>query len=472
MEGSEAENPQSPESSSKSRLVWTEFQQLWPLALPLAAVQLGENLLGAVDMAVVGRLGKIELGATGLGNAMFFGTAIFGIGLMRGLDPLVAQAVGAKEGKHAHEIFWQGIWISLLVSLPLCLLVWVLGQALPLFGIEQAIASQSAAYIYGRLPAMIPLLVFTGARSYLQSFELTRPMLMSVFIANLINLPLSWLMVFGDAGLLRLGLPAMGFPALGVMGAGLTSTACTLFQCVVLLFVIHRIVKRDSELRAETVRPQLLLIKRALKLGVPLGLTFLSEVGVFALVGILMGNLSPDSLAGHQVALTLASAAFMIPLGIGSAASVRVGLAVGRGDHVGVRIAGFVSVGTGVVIMLVTAALFVTIPDKLVGLITDQADAIMAATPLIFIAAIFQLSDGVQAVTAGALRGAGDTKWPLAAYLSAFYLFGLPFGCLLAFPLGYGAEGLWWGLSLGLTAIALALVGRFLNISNKAIHRV
>jgi multidrug resistance protein, MATE family len=452
--------------------VLAEFKQLWPLALPLAAVQLGENLLGAVDIAVVGRLGKVELGATGLGNALFFGTAIFGIGLMRGLDPLISQAVGAKEHRSAQNLFWQGVWLSLIVSIPLCFVVWFLAQNLTLFGIDAVIADQSIAYVSGRLPAMIPLLVFTGSRCYLQAFEITRPMLIGVVLANLLNLPLSWLLVFGDAGLMGFGLPAMGVPALGVMGAGLTSTFCTVFQCVFLLWYIRRHIARQSGLKSVSFWPKAQMMIRASRIGVPLGLTFLSEVAVFAIVGILMGNLSPDSLAGHQVALTLASASFMVPLGIGTAASVRVGRAIGRGDSAGARLAGFVSIGTGVLFMAVMATIFMGAPEALIKLITDQPDAIAAATPLIFIAAVFQLSDGIQAVTAGALRGTGDTKWPLALYLAAFYLFGLPVGCLLAFPLGYGAEGLWWGLSLGLTVVAVSLVGRFWILSKRALKRV
>lgn len=451
---------------------WAEFQQLWPLALPLALVQLGENLLGAVDTAVVGRLGKVELGATGLGNALFFGTAIFGIGLMRGLDPLIAQAVGAREMKSAHEIFWQGLWISTLVSIPLCLIVWLLGHNLSLFGIGAETAQHSMAYLYGRLPAMIPLLLFTSSRCYLQALEVTRPMLIGVILANILNFPLSWLLVFGDAGLERFGFAGVGLPAMGVAGAGVTSTICTLFQCALLLIVIHHSLKKTPESRADSMKPQWPIIHRALSLGIPLGLTFLSEVAVFGLVSILMGNLSPDSLAGHQVALTLASASFMIPLGIGTAAAVRVGHAVGRGDFKAARLAGFVSVGTGMSFMVFSALLFICFPEPLARLITDQPDAILAATPLLFIAAIFQLSDGVQAVTSGALRGAGDTKWPLAIYLGAFYLFGLPFGILMAFPLDYGASGLWWGLSLGLTVVAVLLIARFLIISKTSIQRV
>ncbi|MDF1661304.1 MAG: MATE family efflux transporter, partial [Planctomycetota bacterium] len=379
---------------------------------------------------------------------------------------------GAKEMKSAHEIFWQGLWISTLVSFPLCAIVWILGQNLVNFGIDGETAGHSMAYLYGRLPAMIPLLLFTSSRCYLQALEITRPMLIGVVLANLLNVPLSWLLVFGDEGLLRFGFSPMGIPALGVAGAGVTSSVCTVFQCALLLFVIHRSLRKTPERRTDSVKPNWPVIKRALALGVPLGLTFLSEVAVFGLVSILMGNLSPDSLAGHQVALTLASASFMIPLGIGTAASVRVGHAIGRGDSKGARMAGFVSVGTGMCFMAFSALIFIFFPEPLARLITDQPDAILAAIPLLFIAAIFQLSDGVQAVTSGALRGAGDTKWPLAIYLGAFYLFGLPFGILMAFPLNYGASGLWWGLSLGLTVVAILLIARFMSLSKTAIQRV
>ena len=197
-----------------------------------------------------------------------------------------------------------------------------------------------------------------------------------------------------------------------------------------------------------------------------------AEFGVFSLVNVLMGNIDERALAGHQVAITLASATFMVPVGIGAAASVRVGRAIGRGDGPGTRLAGLVSLASGMGFMAVSALAFLLVPRQLAGVITDKADVISAAVPLLFVAAVFQLSDGAQAVAAGALRGAGDTRFPLLANLAGHYLIGLPLGVLLAFHFGMGARGLWWGLSAGLTGVALALGSRFLRISSRHVLRV
>jgi multidrug resistance protein, MATE family len=185
-----------------------------------------------------------------------------------------------------------------------------------------------------------------------------------------------------------------------------------------------------------------------------------------------MGNIGTRALAAHQVAITLASATFMIPVGIGAAASVRVGRAVGRADPPGTRLAGLVAIGTGCAFMVLAALAFLLAPRAIAGIITSELGVIDAVVPLLFVAAVFQLSDGVQAVAAGALRGAGDTRFALIANLCGHYLIGLPIGTLLAFRLGLGASGLWWGLSAGLTAVAIALTLRFVRLSSRPIQRV
>jgi MATE family multidrug resistance protein len=213
-------------------------------------------------------------------------------------------------------------------------------------------------------------------------------------------------------------------------------------------------------------------MRRAISLGLPIGLQMLAEFGVFALVAVLIATIDSRSLAAHQVAITLASTSFMVPVGIGAAASVRVGHAVGRGDVAATRLAGLVSMAAGVAFMLFSAAIFVLLPRTLAAAVTNERGVIDAVVPLLFVAAVFQLSDGLQAVAAGALRGAGDTRFPLGANLVGHYLIGLPIGVLLGFGLGLGARGLWWGLSAGLTCVAIALGLRFIRVSARPIARV
>ena len=214
------------------------------------------------------------------------------------------------------------------------------------------------------------------------------------------------------------------------------------------------------------------MARKALVIGTPIGLQMVAEFGVFSLVNLLMGRLSPESLAAHQVAITIASATFMVPVGIGAAASVRVGQAIGDGDAARTRLAGWSGLTIGMLVMLVSAAVFLFAPRLVARLVTDQVEVMEAAVPLLFVAAVFQLSDGAQAVMAGALRGAGDTRVALFANLAGHYGLGLPLGILLTFVLGMGATGLWWGLSLGLSAVAAVLILRFVRLTGRAIARV
>lgn len=454
---------------SRSPTLTEELSGLLRLALPLALANLGQTLIGAVDTAVVGRLGELELGATGLGNTVFFTITVLGLGVMLGIDPLVSQAFGAGEQLRARRALWQGVWLSLLIGAPLTLLVLGLGALLERLGISPASAEQTRAYIAARVPSLIPFLLFIGARSYLQAASLTRPMVIAVVVANLVNLPLSWALVFGDAGLVDLGLPGLGVPALGVAGAAWASTACTVIQLVILALAVQRVAAPSS---AAHRRPDRELLLKALVIGTPIGLQMLAEFGVFGLVNLLMGNIGTRELAAHQVAITLASSTFMVPVGVGAAASVRVGRAVGRQDAPGTRLAGLVAIGAGSAFMLAAALTFLLVPRLLAGIITSESAVIDAVVPLLFVAAVFQLSDGVQAVAAGALRGAGDTRFALFANLGGHYLIGLPLGVLLAFSLGIGARGLWWGLSAGLTCVAAGLTLRFLRLSARPIARV
>lgn len=436
--------------------------------MPLALAQLGQMLLGAVDTAVLGRYGELELGASGLGNSVYFTFALFGMGVMQGLDPLVSQALGAGEAERARYTLWQGLWLALAMTVPVTVLIVATGGLLELLGIEPATADQARVYVYSRLPGLLPFFVFAALRSYLQARHVTRPLIVGMVLANILNVPLSWLLVFGDSGLRRFGLPACGVPELGVVGAGLTSTVCTVLQMAVLLVALRRLDSGAEPSR----RPERRVIARAFSLGLPIGFAILAEVGVFSATNFAMGNLGKQELAAHQVALTLSALTFMIPMGVGAATSVRVGHAVGRGDTAGARRSGLLGLCLGGGFMALGSVAFVLAPESLSRLITDQESAISAAVPLVFIAAVFQLSDGIQAVAAGALRGAGDTRVTMLANVFGHYLVGLPLGLGLCFVLGWGAQGLWWGLSAGLTAVAIALMARFLVLTRRELERV
>lgn len=438
------------------------------LAMPIAAANLGNQLLGLVDTAVVGRLGEVPLGAVGLGNSLYFAVTVVGLGLMLGLDPLLAQAIGAGEHQRAHDTFWQGGWIAVMLTVPLALAIVGLVLLLEPLGIEHATAVETGRYVFARLPGLFFFLLIIGGRSFLQAHSVTAPIIVGVVVANVINLPLSWALVFGDAGLVDLGLPALGFPRLGVAGAAWTSTVCTVIQCAIVLWAVRGLDPAGAVARR---RPDRDLIGRALSLGAPIGLALLAEVGLFALVGVLMGILGTRPLAAHNVAVQLVSTTFQVPLAIGAAASVRVGRAVGRGDVAGTRTAGLAAFAIVVAFMSTTSATFVLLPEPLALLITDEMPVIRAAVPLVWVAAAFQIGDGMQAVAAGALRGAGDTRFAMVANLLGHYIVGLPVGIYLTWTAGWGAPGLWWALTAGLSTVAVALTWRFTRISAGVIVR-
>ncbi|HLV64744.1 MAG TPA: MATE family efflux transporter, partial [Polyangiaceae bacterium] len=330
------------------------------------------------------------------------------------------------------------------------------------------IAEQTRGYLHARLPAVLPWLALAASRAFLQAHTVTRPLVVGVVVANVVNFPLTWLLVFGDAGLLELGLPGLGVAQLGTAGAGLASAVSTLVQLAIALAAVRAAWDRGSE---QSRRPEPTIIRDVLRLGTPIGLTLLAEVGSFALVSVLMGNLGQRALASHNVAISLVSSTFQIALALGAAASVRVGHAIGRADAEATRRAGLTAIASGGLGMLLSAGAFVAIPRPLARILTDEPGVIEAAVPLLAVAAAFQLSDGVQAVAAGVLRGAGDTQVPLYANLAGHYAIGIPIGASLAWGAGWGAVGLWWGLSAGLTAVAILLTARFWLLSRRAIRR-
>jgi MATE family multidrug resistance protein len=444
-----------------------EFRSLVRLALPLVLAHAGNQLITTVDAAIVGRLGAGPLAAVGLGNAIFFFLTITGMGVMLALDPLVAQAFGAGDEVRARRLLWQGVWLSLGVGGVIGLLLLLAPAILAPFGIEPEVIADARIYLWLRIPGVVPFLLFAAMRSYLQAAGVTRPMVVAVIAANLVNFAAAWLLVFGGAALPPWAGPLRHVPAFGVAGAAVAGSITYLAQAVVLALFVRAVPVRHPV--AGHRQPARKDLATAFRVGLPIGLQFGAEVGIFSLAGLLAGKVGTLAVASHQVALTLVSLSFTVATGLGAAGAVRVGRAIGAGDAPGTRRAGLTAIGTGAGFMALAGLAFFLFPGTFVRLLTDDPEVLAVAVPLVAVAAVFQLSDGCQGVTAGVLRGAGDTRFPFLANLVGHWAIGLPIAIALAFGLGRGVTGLWWGLCAGLTAVATALVLRFLRLSRRRI---
>ena len=445
-----------------------EFRELFRLAGPVAAAQAGTQMMGLVDVAVLGRLGARELAASGVANAVFFALSVVGTGVVLGIDPLVAQAVGAGDHVRARRSLWQGVWLAIGVSAVLTCIIGIGAYALPLVGAPE-LTEDARAFLLVRTTSLLPLLLFFVGRSYLQAYGRTRPLLVAMIGANVLNFFGDLVLVFGGQSLPEWTGVLRRIPALHVAGAALATTICTIFEVLILLVPLRH-MSRAMNLPAHVDhRWNRGEVARAFRIGLPIGLQMGAEVGVFALVALLAARVGTLQLAAHQVAIGLASFTFTIAVGIASAGSVRVGIGVGARNQLAARRAGHIAFLGGALVMGTSAALFALIPRSLARLITDQENVLAAAAPLLLVVAVFQLSDGVQAVGAGVLRGAGDTKYTLYANLFGHWCIGLPTALLLGFYAGYGVVGLWWGLCAGLTAVAILLLFRFNRLSKTAI---
>ncbi len=419
------------------------------LAVPIVVVQVGMMLLGVVDTMVVGRLSSEALAAVALGHVMIVAVSSFGIGMLLALDPLVAQAVGARDTTAVRRSVQRGLLIALGLMVPSILLLLPSETVLGFFRQPSEIVPIAANYIRICIPGLLPFYGFVVLRQSLQAMGRMRSIVLTIVVVNLFNLFADWALVFGVGPV----------PPLGPMGSAWATTAARTLLFMVLFVVAHKelgplLSRLDRE--AFRIRP----LWRVIRLGTPIGFQVQLEIIAFAVIALLMGGFGTLQMASHQVAINLASLTFMVPLGVGSAAAIRVGQAIGAGDSNGARRAAAASVIIGAGFMSLMAALFIGAPRLLATAYTSVEEVVALAALLIPIAGYFQIFDGLQVVSAGVLRGAGDTRMPLVANILGFWFVGLPTSLLLGFRLGFGPQGLWWGFVAGLGAVAVFLLAR------------
>jgi len=443
----------------------TGFWSLVKLAAPIAVSQAGYAMMGLVDTAVVGRAGAVPLAAVGLANAVFIAFTIFGMGVLIGLDGLISQSLGAGQPTRGRELFWTGIWMSgglaLALTPPMVASTFFLEQA----GIEPAVASDTRIYLLIRALSVFPVYIFFVQRAYLQALKRTRDLVVAAVAANVVNLFADILLVFGGGNLPEWTGPLRLVPPMGAAGAAIATVVCSYVQVAIAWRGVGAVPAPGRPRRSWSSEDA----RAVARLGVPVGLHYLAEVGVFALAGFLAGRMGALNMGAHQVAITIASLTFCLALGIGNAGSVMVGWAVGARDTQEARRAGMRAFGAAALFMGMNAILLSVFSRGIASLITDQQDVLDIAAPLLVVAGAFQLSDGIQGVGAGVLRGAGDSRFTFVANVVGHYVIGLPIAMLLG-PLGSGGvRGIWWGLSVGLTAVAVALFARFWRLSSREI---
>jgi len=433
-----------------------ELRSLVILAIPVVIAELGWVGMGVVDTVMVGTLGDSAIGAVGVGRALFFGVAVFGIGLLLGLDTVISNAYGGGNLARCRSALWHGVVLAFIISLPLTLLIRVLAQRLGAWGVDPEVLERTILYTKGVSWAALPIFLYSAVRRYLQAMNQVLPVMIALVSANAVNVVANWILIFGN----------LGAPAMGVRGAAwatvISMSYMALFLGVVAWFHASRL---DRATRFHWTIDRA-LAARLVGLGLPAAFQLLLEVGVFCLATILAGRLEPAALAAHQIAINVASTTYMVPLGISQATGVRVGHKLGAGDPAAARRVGWMGIGLSAMFMSVAAVVFVAFPRFFFLLWDASPQALAIGVPLFVAAAVFQLFDGLQVSSIGALRGLGDTRSALYWNFVGYWLIALPIGYFLCFRYGYGALGLWIGFCAGLIVCGIALVQRW-HIASK-----
>jgi len=434
-----------------------EVRQTLILGVPLILAQMAQMSMSFIDTLMVGRLGSPDLAGAALGGAVFFPVAIVCLGVLLAVSPLVAQAHGSGRVTEAGRAVRQGLWMSVVLSLPAGLVMWNAAPLLDWIGHDRQTVELAQGYLRAMVWGILPLFWFGVLRQFVEGLSRPRVVMVITLGAVILNVILNWILMFGR----------FGFPALGLTGCGWASTVVHWIMLIALFSFIRGLDDfRPYGVFSRLGRPDPHYFFEIFRLGWPIGIIQFLEVSLFSATAMMMGLFGTVPLAAHQIALNCAAFTFMVPLGLAYAVTVRVGQAVGRSDADGSRRAGLVGIGLGASFMTLSAIIFWTFPERIVGLFVNLQDpanleVVRQGVILLGVAAVFQIFDGIQATAAGALRGLKDTRTPMLVGIVAYWLVGLSGAWVLGFHLGWGGVGLWWGLVLGLTTAAVLLTARF-----------
>jgi MATE family multidrug resistance protein len=426
-----------------------ELGPMLRLAAPLALAELGWMAMGVVDTIMAGPLGATAVGAGGLGGMVFYPIAICGIGMLLGMDTLVSQAFGARDEQDCRRTLVNGVWLALGLAPVLMIALAGIIPVLRWAQVNPRVMTLLTPYVQALLWGVAPLLLYAAFRRYLQAVNIVKPVTFALVSANLVNAGGNWILMYGH----------WGAPAMGLTGSGWSTSIARLYMASVLLAaIVWNEWKSGNLLWHISWRPKLERIRRLVALGLPSAGQILFEGAVFAIVTTMAARLDDASLAAHGIAVNVIATTYMVPLGISSAAAVRVGQACGRKEPQAAGVAGWTALLlSGLFMGAAGIALWIAPALLLRAYIHDPA-VVAVGTVLLRIAAVFELFDGWQVTATGALRGLGDTRTPMLIHLGGYWAVGLPVAYILCFPQGWGARGIWVGLSAALILIGSGLV--------------
>ena len=426
-----------------------ELRPMIRLAAPLAMAELGWMVMGIVDTIMAGRLGAAAIGAGSLGSMLFWPIVISGAGMLYGMDTEVSQSFGARDEAACRRSLIQGLWLALAVSPVAAAALAVLLPLLRGVHTNPRVMELLDPFVKALLWGVLPLLCFTALRRYLQAIDVVKPITFAVVSANVVNFAGNWLLMYGN----------WGAPRLGLTGSGISTSISRVYIAAVLLVALlwHE-RKHGYPLFRMSWLPDADHIRRLAAIGFPVAIQVLAEGAVFGIVSVMAAKLDEASLAAHGIAVNVIATTFMVPLGISSAAAVRVGHAVGRRDTHGAAVSGWTALLLSAIFMGAAGLALFFIPGAIARLYTPDASLIPLTAVLLRIAAFFELFDGFQVVAGGALRGLGDTASPAIAHFAGYWLAGMPLGWALCFPWHWGVRGIWVGLTVALILVGGGLV--------------
>ncbi len=425
--------------------------------MPIIIGQIGIVLMGVADMVMIGQIDATNLAAAGLANSVYFLISILGIGTLTAVSPLVAKARGSGHLNDVALLFRQSIWASLALSAFIGAVLFILTINLEWFGQDPEVTRLAQSFLHLLNAGTVFMLLFMGAKQFSDGLSITKPSAVITILGLIVLVFLNWLLIYGN----------WGFPALGIVGTGYATTFTRLLMATAMIGYIFWHPMYKQWLHVKEKSESFKLFKRIFTIGLPSGMQYFFEVGAFASAAIMIGWFGKDQLAAHQIALNLASITYMIATGISAAGSIAVGEAWGRKNKTDIIFSGRAALIMSVVFMGFTALLFAVFNHFFVGLYIDNVYVAGMAANLLLIAALFQLSDGIQAVSLGILRGIGDTKIPTLITIIAYWVIGIPVGWIMAKYFDFTLYGIWYGLSIGLTFSAIMLTRRFLKESRE-----